>query len=227
MRHQSITLSCQTCAKPFTVANYRRQSAKFCSHPCYAKDLAERARDRLMNRFWSKVEKTNDLDGCWLWNGSLSNRGYGFLTIATNATVLAHRFSYALAFGAFDNRLFVCHKCDRPACVRPSHLFLGTEDDNMRDMAAKQRTRWKSQGRKPKPPHTADRSPEGLRRYRADHPDYTRGELSGQHKLTEHDVRRIRELHSTTRTADLAHQFAVSTSLIRQIIQRVAWSHVT
>jgi hypothetical protein len=88
-------------------------------------------RKTLVQRFWDKVQKT---EGCWLWTGSKYNKGYG----SFNRT-RAHRFSYELHYGPIPVDLFVCHHCDNPPCVNPSHLFLGTALDNTQDELFKER----------------------------------------------------------------------------------------
>ena len=121
-------------------------------------------------RFWSKVNKQGgipshrpELGNCWEWTAGRFDVGYGaFANGGQNEG--AHRFSFRLKNGKIKKGMYVLHKCDNMICVRPSHLFQGTDKDNADDREAKGHTN------KPK------------------------GELHPMAKLTEKQVLKIRAL---------------------------------
>jgi hypothetical protein len=90
-------------------------------------------------RFFPLIEKGS---GCWVWRGRTDRWGYGrFHSRALKRDIAATRFWFYLQTGELlPPTTFVCHHCDNPTCVRPDHLFLGTHQDNMRDMARKGRS---------------------------------------------------------------------------------------
>ena len=94
----------------------------------------------LKDRFWKHVVQG---DGCWEWKGALDPKGYG--RVAHNGKMVrAHRVAFALTYGPIPkgegyHGTCVLHHCDNPPCVRPDHLFLGTNTDNIRDRDSKRR----------------------------------------------------------------------------------------
>ena len=88
-------------------------------------------------RFWDKVRIG---DGCWLWTATKS-AGYGMLKVGPRMR-LAHRLAWSFKYGEPSDGLCVLHNCpggDNPSCVRSSHMFLGTQVDNIADRDAKGR----------------------------------------------------------------------------------------
>ena len=99
------------------------------------------------------LDKTLIGEGCWEYGGKIGNHGYGvvFMPDGTRhgTTALAHRVVYEGMVGPIPEGMYLCHHCDNRKCVRPDHIFVGTDADNKADMYAKGRhphgeTHWKS-----------------------------------------------------------------------------------
>lgn len=87
----------------------------------------------LIKQFWSKIKRG---PGCWEWQRG--QRGYGQVWLEGKKWY-AHRLSYTLCKGEIPQGGHICHTCDNPRCVRPSHLWVGSQVTNMRDMGRKGR----------------------------------------------------------------------------------------
>jgi hypothetical protein len=85
---------------------------------------------RFARRFWDYVDKSGD---CWIWTGPTNRKGYGWWS-GGGTRGLAHRLALAASVPCPDDALLACHHCDNPPCVKPTHIYWGTEADNARDV---------------------------------------------------------------------------------------------
>lgn len=184
--------------------------------------------------FFSKIGKP-DNRGCLNWLGNKDRDGYGLFTFYTDRQRLArsHRLAYQLQVGPIPKGLFVCHKCDNPACQNVKHFFLGTAKDNGEDKARKGRSaKGDANGARLYPERLAWGDDNPSRKY----PErLKRGSEHYRAKLTEKIVRKIRAAYSSrtlsprkggVRQQDLADHYGVSQLLVSLIVRRKIWKHV-
>lgn len=151
-----------------------------------------------IRRFWTHVDRRTD-DECWPWLRSRNSNGYGAFYI-NRVYFGAHRVAWTATSGPIPPGMHVLHRCDNRPCCNPSHLFLGTQQDNNADMLAKKRN-------KPIPPR--------------------RGSRHHNAKLTETSVDEIRQrVASGTSQTALAREYGVSRIVIRSAVLGLTWAHV-
>lgn len=128
----TIPTVCATCRASFLAPKpaRTRPPAKYCSLRC-----AKRALQNTPETFWARVQRG---PGCWTWTGRRTAFGYGELQMA-GRHVTAHRLAWELTYGSIPDGQSVLHSCDNPPCCRPTHLWLGSQADNLHDMFRKGR----------------------------------------------------------------------------------------
>lgn len=152
-------------------------------------------------RFLLKVEKTNE---CWVWKAGKDKNGYGIFRF-NGRNRPAHRVSYELFVNTIPSEMIICHKCDNKLCVRPDHLFLGTNKTNSIDCSNKKR-------------NIAQTNPEKV----------PKGEKHGNAKLTKEIVLNVlKEYEDSKSKKIIMNKFGLKIYTINNILGGRTWNSVT
>jgi len=205
MSHHRIKtdIPCLQCGGTVLATAYQIKTGigKFCSRKC--KEAWEVRPERIRERFWSYVDKKGpipphrpELGHCWVWTRGKTTDGYGQFRDSGKG-VLTHRWVWKQAHGPIGKNLQILHHCDNPSCVRLSHLFIGTELDNIADKMAKKRN---CKGERI---NTAKLTSEQVMEIRRRYIPPTKGNLQ-----------------------ELIAEFGVTEKTIRRIIRHLNWTHL-
>lgn len=133
--------------------------------------------------------------GCQIWTAGTTRSGYGVM-YHDGKLKYAHRLSWEEANGESAGGRVICHKCDTPSCINPTHLYAGSHKDNASDMMRRGRNRGQ----------------------------FGKGEKSHKAKLTNEQVIEIRAANGTHR--EIGARFGIAHTVVTQIKNRKAWGHV-
>jgi len=178
---------CKRCNQTFEIKKPSKSGQLFCSLKCRPGPCVP-----IEIRFWSKIRKEEG-DGCWWWTGS-NTKGYGAIGFGRKVVKATH-IAWFFETGKWPED-YVLHKCDNPSCVRFSHLYVGTQLDNMRDCVKRGRARPRA------------------------------GADNGRAKLTAVQVTDIRRQFAAggISKAALGREYLVTSTTIAGIISRRLWS---
>lgn len=161
----------------------------------------------LIARFWANVDRNGPVapgmkSPCWIWTAGTFTNGYGQFRVGSRK-VRAHRAAYELTVGPLPHSARALHRCDVRRCVRAgaedSHIFSGTDADNVRDCVAK--------GRSVPPPAV-----------------HLAGATNPSAKLTAADVARLRaHRRDGWSYRRLAGAFRISLSQVKNIVHGRCW----
>ena len=202
-----VQCTCSTCGSAFSEVPSKAQARRYCSIECRQR-AGYQPRKTLAERFWPRVDLNgpipphrSELGACWIWTGGQTTHGYGSMRVGGQGEGMmgAHIASIIIRDGSIPAGMHVLHHCDNPPCVRPDHLFLGTNDDNIRDKIEKGRS-GKNGG--------------------------LRGEQIGNSKLTRDQVDDIRACYARggVTLAHLGRTYGVSSTQILRIVRGKVWS---
>jgi hypothetical protein len=177
--------------------------------------------DEIAFRKWVWTERVipkliPGLNGCSEWRGASNGFGHGFVRYAIRPGEHRPMHLHRLAMEVQIGRILapgecVLHICDNPRCVTLSHLYIGTQMDNIRDMVTRGRAR-------------GPYKPESKRQRES----WARGERTGNAKLTSELVRQIRDLYIPRSFGPrrIARRLGLPHCAVRDVVYGKTWNHV-